>query len=309
MQGLTTGRKRSRGLRALAAIVPPIAPHGPLSSSLESNLLHQDMAGSHARMRDGVTIRYSLIGQSGPRIALIHSLAMDRHFWRPVIEQLKDAAQFLVYDCRGHGASDKPKGPYTIELFADDLADLLDTIGWNTAMVAGASMGGSVTLGFAAKYPARVAGLGLFDTTAWYGPDAPASWEERAAKAQKDGLAGLVAFQKTRWFGDAFREQHAGIVEASVATFLKNDVAAYAETCRMLGNFDLRESLGRIAVPTAIAVGEEDYATPPAMAEALHAAIKDSTLSVIKPGRHLTPLERPDMIAAQLHTLLGRIGR
>jgi 3-oxoadipate enol-lactonase len=92
-----------------------------------------------------------------------------------------------------------------------------------------------------------------------------------------------------------------------VATFLENDVAAYAETCRMLGNFDLRSSLARIAVPTAVAVGEEDYATPLAMANDLHAGIKNSTLTVIKSGRHLTPLEKPDEIAAQLTTLLKQV--
>ena len=261
-------------------------------------------------MRDGTKLRYSITGNGGgPRIALIHSLAMDQGFWQPVVARLKETAQLLTYDCRGHGASDKPPGPYSIDLFADDLSDLLDAAGWKQTIVAGASMGGSVALGFAAKYPARLAGLGLFDTTAWYGPNAPSSWEERATKAKTDGLAGLVGFQKTRWFGDAFIERNPDVVDASVATFLANDVGAYAETCRMLGNFDLRSSLKQIAVPTAIAVGEEDYATPPSMASDLHAAIKHSTLAIIKSGRHLTPLEKPDEIAAQLAALAERSAR
>ena len=268
----------------------------------------QSPARSHARMRDGTNLSYSITANAGkPRIALVHSLAMDGDFWRPVVERLNGTAEVLVYDCRGHGASDKPPGPYTIDLFADDLSDLLDAVGWKTAIVAGASMGGSVALGFAARHPSRLSALGLFDTTAWYGAKAPGDWEGRATKAKTDGLSGLVGFQKTRWFGDAFREQNTDIVDASVATFLKNDVAAYAETCRMLGNFDLRSSLGKIAVPTAIAVGEEDYATPPAMAEELHAGIKNSTLTVIKSGRHLTPLERPDDIAAQLTSLAKQV--
>lgn len=268
----------------------------------------QSLTRSRARMRDGTSLSYLLTANPGkPPIALVHSLAMDGDFWSPVVARLRGVAEILTYDCRGHGSSDKPVGPYTIDLFADDLSDLLDTVGWKTAIVAGASMGGSVALGFAARHPSRLSALGLFDTTAWYGQNAPSSWEERAAKAKTEGLSGLVGFQKTRWFGDAFRERNSDIVEASVATFLKNDVAAYAETCRMLGNFDLRSSLGKIAVPTAIAVGEEDYATPPAMAEALHAGIKNSTLTVIKSGRHLTPLEKPDEIAAQFTSLLRQV--
>jgi 3-oxoadipate enol-lactonase len=257
-----------------------------------------------AQMRDGITLSFSVASSPGkPRIALVHSLAMDGNFWNAVVARLSGLAEILTYDCRGHGASDKPVGPYTIDLFADDLSDLLDTVGWKTAIVAGASMGGSVALGFAARYPSRLSALGLFDTTAWYGPNAPSDWKERATKARIEGLAGLVGFQKTRWFGDAFRERNADIVDESVATFLRNDVAAYAETCQMLGSFDLRSKLGQIRVPTAVAVGEEDYATPPAMAEQLHAGIKNSTLTAIKSGRHLTPLEKPDEIAAQLAIL------
>lgn len=270
----------------------------------------QRSTGLQVRMRDGTAIRYAISGEgNGPPIALIHSLAMDRHFWSPVVERMKPSATLLSYDCRGHGGSDKPAGPYTIELFADDLHDLLDHVGWASAIVAGASMGGSVALGFTAKYPARLSGLGLFDTTAWYGPDAAKHWDERALKARQDGLAGLVGFQKTRWFGDVFRAQHPEIVEASVATFLRNDVAAYAETCHMLGKFNLLSELKKITVPTAVAVGEQDYATPPAMARDLHAGIGHSTLTIIEGGRHLTPLEKPDAIAAQLNALLKRAGQ
>ena len=112
------------------------------------------------------------------------------------------------------------------------------------------------------------------------------------------------AFQVTRWFGDAFRERHPDIVKSSVDVFLRNDVKAYAESCRMLGAADARKDLPRLAMPAAIAVGEEDYATPPAMAEALHRGLKNSTLTIIEGGRHLTPLEMPDRIDESLGALL-----
>ena len=82
--------------------------------------------------------------------------------------------------------------------------------------------------------------------------------------------------------------------------------SAYAQTCRMLGACDLRAGLPTIKVPTAIVVGEEDYATPPAMAEAMHEAIAGSTLTVLRGARHLTPLERPAEIAAALDGLCAR---
>jgi 3-oxoadipate enol-lactonase len=136
-----------------------------------------------------------------------------------VTPRLKDHADVLVYDCRGHGQSDKPDGPYTVERFADDLADLLDHVGWRSAMVCGASMGGTVAIAFAAAYPDRVQGLALFDTTCWYGPEAPAQWAERAQKAVDEGMKSLVGFQKTRWFSDGFREEHPDIVDRAIAVF------------------------------------------------------------------------------------------
>ena len=53
-------------------------------------------------------------------------------------------------------------------------------------------------------------------------------------------------------------------------------------------------------------VGDDDYATPVRMAEELHRGIAGSTLTVLAGGRHLTPLEMPERIAAELLNLLGR---
>lgn len=259
--------------------------------------------------RDGTRLAHRLVRGTGKgRCVLVHSLAMDSSFWSPVAERLKKDADILLYDCRGHGQSDKPRGPYTVELFAEDLADLLDAVGWPSAVVAGASMGGCVSLAFADAYPRRLDGLGLVDTTACYGPTAPRDWEDRAQKALTTGLSSLIGFQTTRWFGDKFRAAHPEMVEQAVAVFLANDVAAYAETCRMLGRCDKRAALPRIEAPTRILVGEEDYATPVAMAQEMHAGIRGSTLNVIPGMRHLTPLECPDIVADALRGLVVQHG-
>ena len=202
-----------------------------------------------ARTRDGTRLAYTLYDHPAPshHIVLTHSLAMDRSFWRPVAERLAMNACVLIHDCRGHGRSDKPEGPVTVELHADDLADLIDQLGWRTAMVAGASMGGCIALAFAIRHPGRVSALGLVDTTAWYGLDASQNWEQRANAALAAGLSSLTDFQVTRWFGDKFRADNPQVVKDSVDTFLRNDVAVYAETCRMLGICDLRARLASIA--------------------------------------------------------------
>jgi 3-oxoadipate enol-lactonase len=184
---------------------------------------------------------------------------------------------------------------------------LLDGVGWEKALVAGASMGGMVALAFAARHPARTAALGLIDTTAWYGPDAAKNWAARANQAVEKGLASLLDFQTTRWFGDKFRADNPAILQGCIDTFLRNDIPAYVEACHMLGRADLRAALPKLKVPTAVVVGEEDYAAPLAMAQALHRGIAGSTLTVLPGARHLTPLEVPDIISAELNRLFDRI--
>ncbi len=261
---------------------------------------------------DGCAIAYALHGSSkadAPRLVLIHSLALDQSIWNNVVATLTEDAQILTYDCRGHGRSGKPHMVFSMELFAHDLAYLLNRVGWETAVVAGCSMGGAVAQAFGGLYPTRTAALGLIDTTAWYGADAPKTWRERAAQARSKGLSGMVDFQTTRWFGDKFRKEHRDSVQALTDVFLANDLGCYAATCEMLGDADLRPYLKSLRMPVAIVLGEEDYATPVAASKYLHEAIPQSTLTIIPGGRHLTPVECPGTIATQVRTLFEKTER
>ena len=196
---------------------------------------------------------------------------------------------------------------YTAELFARDLAELMDHVGWTSAVVAGASMGGCVAQAFAGLYPERTQALGLIDTTAWYGPEAPRQFRERAAAAKAKGMQGLIDFQLSRWFSDSFRNAKSARVDHAINVFLANDFECYAATCALLGDADLRKYTSAFKMPVAIIVGEEDYATPVAMAKALNEAIPHSTLAVLPDVRHLTPIEAPGEIASRLRELVDGI--
>ena len=260
---------------------------------------------------DGCSLAYTIHSASqasaAQRMVLIHSLALDSSVWDGVTARLAGRAEILTYDCRGHGRSGREAGPFTAELFARDLAELLDHVGWQQVLVAGCSMGGCVAQAFAGKYGSRAAALGLIDTTAWYGQDSAKAWRERAAAAQSKGFAGLVDFQVTRWFGDAFRSAHMDLVNAVSRVFLANDLDCYAASCMLLGEADLRRFLPAFQMAVAVIVGEEDYATPITMARELHEAISGSTLTILPKARHLTPIECPDQIASQLLDLAQRV--
>jgi 3-oxoadipate enol-lactonase len=262
-----------------------------------------------ATASDGASIAYTLHAAGGsaaarPRIALIHSLALDRSFWDGVVSLLTAHADVLTYDCRGHGQSAKVRMTYTPELFASDLASLLDHVGWPRAIIAGCSMGGCVAQAFAGVNPERAQALAVMDSTAWYGPTAPKDWRERASTAVTKGLSALVAFQATRWVSDGFREAHPDVMQKHMDVFLANDVDCYQATCEMLGDADLRHYQAAMRLPVSVIVGEEDYATPVAMSEQIHKALPNATLSVLPNVRHLTPIECPELIAEKILALV-----
>lgn len=259
----------------------------------------------NARAKDGCSLFYRMYRNPGnPRIVLVHSLALDCGVWDTAIRELNDSAEVLAYDCRGHGQSERRAGQYTAALFGDDLAVVFDHVGWKSATVAGCSMGGVVAIAFASAYPTRTDGLALIDTTAWYGLTAEKDWRARGEKAAQDGFAAMMPFQLSRWFSESFLASHPDTANALGRVFLANDVACYQSTCAMMGSFDFREAIRSFRMPVSVIVGEEDYATPVAMSQALHDAIPGSTLNIIKSGRHLTPVQCPTEIAGFLRDLL-----
>lgn len=270
----------------------------------DSSPLQGDMALDH-----GVSLHYQLLpgARKGPCTVLLHSLGMDHRFWRLVAPALAQGGPVLCPDLRGHGRSDKPRGPYAVAQMAADVAALVRALGYERVLMAGASLGGCVALQFAIDHPGLTAALGLVDTTAWYGETARQDWAGRADKARADGLPSLIAFQQTRWFSDAFRASHADVLDECIQTFVGNDLDGYDATCRALGDFDARQALAGLDMPVAILVGEEDYATPEAMARQLHQGIVGSTLEILRGARHLTPLEAPLAVIQLLETLRTRL--
>lgn len=269
----------------------------------------------HVVASDGCEINVRILrkptSKSAVPLVFVHALAMDGDMWHGVAEELacsgrmSEAAMYAV-DCRGHGDSGTSESAFKTQRFAEDLSNVLDAIGSAQAHVIGCSMGGTVALALAGNFPDRVASLTVVDCTAWYGPEAASNWETRAQTALSGGMQALVDFQLARWFSPAFLQQEPGLVRESLAVFNANRVAAYANSCRMLGHADERQKLRNFLGPVAVVVGEEDYATPPAMAEDIASRMANAKLTVIAGTRHYTPLEAPGAVAACIEDAISR---
>jgi pimeloyl-ACP methyl ester carboxylesterase len=101
---------------------------------------------------NGVELYYELSG-SGEPLVLVHGSSGDHRNWDPVVGSLARSFRVLVYDRRGHSASERPAGQGSVFEDADDLAALIEDLGLAPAHVAGNSFGAVVTLRAAARRP------------------------------------------------------------------------------------------------------------------------------------------------------------
>jgi len=118
----------------------------------------------HAQIGD-IKLFYEVQG-SGTPVVLIPGLGADTRLFSRLTPQIALGHQVIVLDPRGAGQSDKPRGEYTIEQMANDVAELLSTLGTGRAAVMGYSMGGKIALQLAATSPERVDRLILAATAA-----------------------------------------------------------------------------------------------------------------------------------------------
>ena len=108
-------------------------------------------------------VSYLEVGSADqPTVLLLHGLVSDATTWLPAIEALSThGLRVLAVDLLGHGGSDKPELPYSIELFADQVCDFLDALGLGAVTVAGHSLGGAIAMQLGFHHPERVARLVL----------------------------------------------------------------------------------------------------------------------------------------------------
>jgi pimeloyl-ACP methyl ester carboxylesterase len=260
------------------------------------------------RTVEGIDVAYDDEGR-GPALLFIHGHPFDRSMWRSQIDHFRRRWRVIAPDLRGYGASAVVPGTTPLSAFAGDIAGLCDELGAGRVVVAGLSMGGQIAMEFYRRFPDRVRGLALADTSAMAETEEGA--RERRAMADRlvrEGMAGyaeavlpkMVAPRNIR----ASPEVADHVLRMMRATHPEGAAAA------MRGRVerpDYRDLLARATVPVLIVVGSEDEFTPVADARVLHASIPGADLAVIDGAAHMPNLERPAEFNRALERLLERV--
>jgi 3-oxoadipate enol-lactonase len=244
---------------------------------------------------NGINIHYTLNGPpSAPVVTLSHSLATHLGMWEPQVTALAARYRVLRYDTRGHGGTDAPADPYSLDLLADDAAALLRALGIERTHFIGLSLGGMIGQVLALKYPEMLRSLTLCDTSSRVPPEARPMWDERIRTTEQKGMEPHVEPTIARWFTAPFVAQHPEVVEPVRAMIRQTKPQGYIGCGHAIKMLDLTDRLQAISAPTLIVVGEHDPGTPVAASRAIHERIKGSELVILRSASHLSNIEQAE---------------
>lgn len=268
--------------------------------------------GSVASARAGaIDIAYwrgGRVGQ-GPAILFLHGLGWDGALWWPFVERYLDRFDVICPDTRGHGASSKPPGPYSIQLFADDMLALLDALALKRVAVVGLSQGGMTAQALATRAPQRIAALAALATAGRVDPTAAANMEERIKAQRESGPAAAARIAAKSIFSDAFLGRTPGYLEAFIDWRVGMDAAAQEAAMRAVANYDVMPGLSKLTIPVLVVSGSGDRLIPPAAGRAIAAAAPGAQYVEIPESGHMVAIEQPAALAAALDPFLESYGR
>ena len=242
--------------------------------------------------------------EDAPVLVLSSSLGTTQGLWDRQLPELAQRFRVLTYDHPGHGSSDLPEQPCTVEGLAHGLLGLLDELELDRVSVCGTSIGAMVGMSLALAAPARVDRLVLACTSAYLGPPEP--WEERARVVRARGLEAIADAVVARWFTSALADTEPETVARFRAMLTASPPEGYARCCEALAAWDARQRLAEIAAPTLVVAGVDDLATPLEHAELVVSRIPGARLRVLEQAAHLANVEQAEAFTGALLEQLGQ---
>jgi 3-oxoadipate enol-lactonase len=252
---------------------------------------------------NGIELNYEIAGAGVP-IVFIHGLGSSLRDWERQIPFFSEHFQALTLDLRGHGKSQKPGGPYSMALFANDVAELVKALKLPPVHVVGISLGGMVAFQLAVDYPGLIRSLVIVNS----GP-------EFVVRTMKDRWNVFLRFAIVRLLGMRkmgevlskrlfVKEEQASLREMFVERWAENDQRAYADTMRAIVGWSVTDRLSKIENPTLVVAAEHDY-TPVSVKEAFIPKMSNAKLAVISDSHHATPVDQPEIFNQTVREFLS----
>ncbi|WP_035252254.1 3-oxoadipate enol-lactonase [Actibacterium atlanticum] len=241
---------------------------------------------------------------TGHPVVFANSLGTDLRLWDQIVPLLPAGLRLIRFDKRGHGLSDCPPAPYTLDNLTHDAEGLLDHIGIQGCTFVGLSIGGMVGQLLASRRPDLIGALVLSNTAAKMG-DA-AMWNTRIDAIKADGIEPLGDAIMERWFSADFRATDDLCLWRNMLT--RTPQEGYIGCCHAIAGADLTDISKRLSLPTMGIAGAQDGASPPDLVQGTIAMIAGAKCHTMQGVGHLPCVEDPTQYAALLTAFLKELG-
>ncbi len=239
-----------------------------------------------------ININYEIIGDGQP-LLFIHGIGSSLRDWENQVPVFSKKFKVITLDLRGHGQTDKPKGPYSISMFAEDIAELIKSLKVDPVHVVGISLGGAIGFHLAIDHPDITKSLVVVNMSASV-PIKTLKEKQmfflRVLIVKMMGMRKMGEVLAKRLFIKPEQEE---LREKMTSRWAENDKKAYLSSLKTLKNWSVLERLHEIKCPTLLVSSDEDY-TPLSAKEECTALIPNAKLVVIEDARHAVSVEKPE---------------
>ena len=258
---------------------------------------------------NGISMAYEDSGGGQP-LVFVHGHPFDRSMWRPQVEHFgRTGWRVVTPDLRGYGESTVVSGKTTLEVFARDIAYLLDHLQIDRAVLVGLSMGGQILLEFHRMFPQRVRALVLADTSARAETESGRRLRhEMADRLLREGMNRFADEVLPKMIAPRNIEALPDVAE-HVLTMMRG-TSPEGAAAALRGRAERPDYVGmlpRIAVPTLVIVGRDDEFTPVDEAQLMYERIPDASVVVVDGAGHMPNLEQPAAFNSAVAQFLGSI--
>lgn len=266
---------------------------------------------------NGATIAYTDTGPPPGRpdaatIVFGHGLLFGGWMFHQQVVALRERYRCVTIDWRGQGDTPATADGYDMDTLTLDAVALIRVLGVAPVHWVGLSMGGFVGIRIAARHAGLLRSLTLLDTSAE--PEDPAKMRQYKLLAllyRVVGIRPVLGRVRPIMFGPTFRGDPAGRAVSAewVRRLRRCDRAGVRKAIlAVCERRPVADELSRITVPTLVAVGDDDVATPPATSQRLASLIADARLVPIADCGHSSSLEQPAAVTQLLSDFLATTG-
>lgn len=237
------------------------------------------------------------VGDDGPKdgrpLLFLNSLGTDLRVWDEVVARLPSGYRVIRFDKPGHGLSETPAGPYTLDDLVAIAMGILNALNIDKVTVIGLSIGGLIAQGMAAAHPDRCEAMVLMDTAAKIGTTE--MWGERIATLRVEGIEAIADNILERWFAPTFFETRGDESALWRSMMSRCDLDGYIGCCEVLASTDMTQSTRALTLPSLVLCGKKDCATPVELVRAT-ADLMGAPFHTIPNAGHLPCVEQPEAV-------------